>query len=386
MSSLTNPSSIGFLSTYPPTSCGLATFTRALRHAIANERGSDDGMGVISVSDSPITTTPAEVAFSHVNGDLASLHEAIDALNEFDVAMVQHEYGIFGGPDGAEVLDILRALEIPSIVTLHTVLSNPSSSQRSILQAVMEMASQTVVMSETARRRLIDGYDADPTGIATIPHGARVSLRGPSLADGHRPVFLTWGLIGPGKGLETAIEAFAGVRDLNPLPRYVILGKTHPKVQATSGEAYRDGLMARVDELGLRNIVEFDGRYLDVDSLTLAVRSADVVILPYESTEQVTSGVLVEAMGAGKPVIATPFPHAAELLSDGAGIVVPHGDSDAMAAAIRRIIENPSLVARMAQNAQMIGSTMYWPVVARRYEAIVDRLASNQAQSLARVG
>ena len=387
MSPSMRPSSIGFLSTYPPTSCGLATFTKALRKALANERGSDEELGVVSVTDDFIDSTPAEVTFTHLNGDRDSLRETIDTLNEFDVAMVQHEYGIFGGPDGAEVLDILRGLDVPSIVTLHTVLSNPSPSQRSILEAVVAMADQTVVMSETANSRLARGYDVDPTKVATIPHGARVSLRGPSLADGHRPVFLTWGLIGPGKGLESAIQAFTTVRDLSPLPRYVILGKTHPKVRAASGDAYRDGLITEVDELGLGDVVEFDGRYLDIDALTLAVRSADFVVLPYESTEQVTSGVLVEALGAGKPVIATAFPHAKELLADGAGIVVPHADPAAMGEAIRTVVENPALARRMAHRAQVVGSTMYWPVVARRYEAVVDRLTRDRTKEpLARVG
>ena len=387
MTSPSNPNSIGFLSTYPPTSCGLATFTKALRHTIANERGSDEGLGVVSVSDVPIDSLLPEVSFSHVNGEPGSLRGTVDTLNGFDLAMIQHEYGIFGGPDGVEVLDILRGLEVPSMVTLHTVLSKPSDSQRSILEAVVAMAEETVVMSQTANRRLVEVYDVDPSKISTIPHGARLSLRGPSLADGHRPVFLTWGLIGPGKGLESAIEAFTGVGDLSPRPRYVILGKTHPKVRATSGDAYRDGLVQRVEDLGLGDIVEFDGRYLDIDALTLAVRSADFVILPYESTEQVTSGVLVEALGAGKPVIATAFPHAAELLSGGAGIVVPHSDPGAMGEAIRTVAENPSLAARMANRAQTVGSTMYWPVVARRYEAVVDRLVTDRARGpLARVG
>jgi glycosyltransferase involved in cell wall biosynthesis len=326
--------------------------------------------------------------YEHLNGDRASLRKAIGALNEFDVAMIQHEYGIYGGHDGAEVLDFLKGLDIPTIVTLHTVLSQPSPSQRSILEAVVGLTDQVTVMSETARRRLGENYEVDPSKITMIPHGARIALSGPSLADGHRPVFLTWGLIGPGKGLETAIDAFAWLKDLHPLPRYIILGKTHPKVQAHSGDSYLNGLVARVKQLGLEDVVEFDGRYLDIDALTLAVRSTDVVILPYESTEQVTSGVLVEALGAGKPVIATAFPHAQELLADGAGIVVPHSDPVAMSAAVRRVFEIPVSTARMASKARVIGSTMYWPVVARRYQAMATTLAQDPdlRTSLARVG
>jgi len=340
--------SIAFLSTYPPTSCGLATFTAALRGAVADGRGSDEGLGVVSLVDSPLGEFKAEVVHEHFNGDRASLVGAIEALNSYDAVFVQHEYGIYGGPDGSEVLDLLSGLEIPAVVTLHTVLSRPSPNQRSILEKVVALAERTIVMSDTANRRLVNGYRVDPAKVRVVPHGARVSLGGPSLANGARPVVLTWGLIGPGKGLEMAIDAFAGLRDLRPLPRYVILGKTHPKVQASQGDAYREGLVARVRALGLDAAVEFDGRYLDNDALTVAVRQSDLVVLPYESTEQVTSGVLVEALAAGKPVIATAFPHAVELLGTGAGIVVPHNDPMALTAALRTVFTHPSLMAQMA--------------------------------------
>ena len=368
--------SIAFLSTYPPTSCGLATFTAALRGAVADGRGSDEGLGVVSLVDSPLGEFKAEVVHEHFNGDRASLVGAIEALNSYDAVFVQHEYGIYGGPDGSEVLDLLSGLEIPAVVTLHTVLSRPSPNQRSILEKVVALAERTIVMSDTANRRLVNGYRVDPAKVRVVPHGARVSLGGPSLANGARPVVLTWGLIGPGKGLEMAIDAFAGLRDLRPLPRYVILGKTHPKVQASQGDAYREGLVARVRALGLDAAVEFDGRYLDNDALTVAVRQSDLVVLPYESTEQVTSGVLVEALAAGKPVIATAFPHAVELLGTGAGIVVPHNDPMALTAALRTVFTHPSLMARMAAEARLIASTLYWPTIARRYDHLAAKLVA----------
>ena len=368
--------SIAFLSTYPPTSCGLATFAAALRGAVADVRGSDEGLGVVSLVDGHLGEREPEVVHEHLNGDRASLVGAIEALNAFDAVFVQHEYGIYGGPDGSEVLDLLSGLEIPAVVTLHTVLSQPSPSQRSILEEVVALAERTIVMSDTARRRLVSGYRIDPAKVRMIPHGARVSLGGPSLADGTRPVVLTWGLIGPGKGLEMAIDAFADLRDLRPLPRYVILGKTHPKVRASQGDAYLEGLVARVHDLELDDVVEFDDRYLDTDALAVAVRRADLVLLPYESTEQVTSGVLVEALAAGKPVIATAFPHAVELLGTGAGIVAPHGDVIAMTAALRRVFTHPSLAAGMAAEANLIGSTLYWPAIARRYDHLATKLAT----------
>jgi glycosyltransferase involved in cell wall biosynthesis len=238
---------------------------------------------------------------------------------------------------------------------------------------------RVVVMSDTAYRRLVGGYDVDPAVVRVIPHGAGPGLGGPSLVCGVRPLVLTWGLIRPGKGLELAIEAFASLKDLDPLPRYVVLGRTHPKVLASRGDEYRDWLIGRVHELGLGGIVEFDDRYLDVDALAVVVRGAHVVVLPYESTEQVTSGVLAEAVAAGKPVIATAFPHAVELLGTGAGIVVPHGDPVALAVALRQVLTDPARAVAMTAEARRIAASLYWPAVADRYHRMAAKLAARQA-------
>ena len=360
--------SIGFLSTYPPTLCGLATFTAALRGAIADGRGSEEGLGVVRLVESSRADAKPEVVYEHRNADRPSLRKAIETLSRFDGVIIQHEFGIFGGPDGEEVLDFLSDLDVPAIVTLHTVLTRPSPGQRSILEGIVTLAERTVVMSGAARDRLVDGYDVDAAAVRVIPHGAETKLGGPSLANGARPVMLTWGLIGPGKGLELAIEAFAGLKDAHPVPRYIILGETHPKVQASQGNAYLNGLISRANDLVLGDIVEFDTRYLDVDALALAVRRADVVVLPYTSTEQVTSGVLVEAIAAGKPVIATAFPHAIELLASGAGIIVPHDDPAALTAALRRVLTDPATAAGMAKEARRIATALYWPAIAHQYE------------------
>lgn len=362
--------SIGFLSTYPPTACGLATFTASLRGAIAEERRSNRGLGVVSLVEGRRSKRTPGVLYEHLNGDRASATRAIGALNSFDVVSVQHEYGIFGQRDGAEVLDLMAGLDVPAVVTLHTVLAEPTDDQRSILEEVVARAHQTIVMSQAAHSRLINGYRIDPEKVRVIPHGARPISDGPPAATGTRPVILTWGLIGPGKGLEMAIDAVAGLKDIRPLPRYTILGKTHPKVQAYQGDTYRNGLLRRAADLGLTDVVEFDDRYLDLASLSGAISAATAVVLPYESTEQVTSGVLVEALAAGKPVIATAFPHAAELLADGAGILVPHNDSLAMGAALRKVLTDPSLATAMAAEARRVGATMHWPAVARSYHEL----------------
>ena len=251
---------------------------------------------------------------------------AVRRLNGFDVVVVQHEYGIYGGPDGADVLGIVDGLTVPTIIVLHTVLQDPTARQRHILLRLLAMADLVVTMTQTASRRLVASYGADPTQIAVIPHGA--VDHGPALPmerqPAERPLVLTWGLIGPGKGIEWAIDAMAGLRDLQP--RYLVMGRTHPKVAQRDGETYRDGLAQRARAAGVQDIVELDDRYLGVGELAELVQRADVVLLPYDSREQVTSGVLIEAVAAGRPVVSTAFPHAIELLADGTGLVVPQRD------------------------------------------------------------
>ena len=245
-----------------------------------------------------------------------------------DVAILQHEYGIYGGADGSEILHLLDEVQVPCVVVLHTVLTDPTPHQRQVLESVMAKADAVVAMTTTARERLAAGYAVDMTKVCVIAHGApalETTMAEPMFRTGQFTV-LTWGLLGPGKGIEWGIEAMAMLRDLAPMPRYLVAGQTHPKVLLHEGDAYRDRLREQVRQADLGSCVTFDGHYRSTSSLASLVRSADVVLLPYDSTEQVTSGVLIEAVAAGKPVVATRFPHAAEVLAGGAGLLVPHGD------------------------------------------------------------
>jgi glycosyltransferase involved in cell wall biosynthesis len=185
---------------------------------------------------------------------------------------------------------------------------------------------------------------------------------------------LTWGLLGPGKGIEWGIEAMAMLRDLRPVPHYVIAGQTHPKVALHAGDAYRDRLREQVRQAELGPWISFDGQYRDDNALAALIRSADVVLLPYDSTEQVTSGVLIEAVAAGKPVVATRFPHARELLAGGAGLVVPHRDPAAIAAALRSVIMRRDVMTRMAAAAAATAPQLLWPVIADQYRELAGRL------------
>ena len=298
-------------------------------------------------------------------------------LNQCDIAVIQHEYGIYGGVDGDEVVDIIDGLRVPSIVVAHTVLKDPTPHQRSVLEAIAAMADQVVVMSEAANQRLRIGFDVDRRKVTTIPHGATLP-RNAALKRSGRPTLLTCGLLGPGKGIERVIEAMGSLNYLPGRPRYLIAGRTHPKVLAADGEAYRDARTEQARRGGVADSVCFDADYRDVSSLTALIQSAAVVVLPYDSTDQVTSGVLVDAIASGRPVVATAFPHAVELLGSGAGIVVHHDDPAALASALRRILTQPCLAGSMAAEARRLAPEMAWPVVANAYLRLAHRLLAER--------
>ena len=363
--------SFGFLSTYPPTQCGLATFTAALRAEVA---AAGHETAVVRVLEHPDAAPLAGVVHHLVHGKPDNAGAA-PALDDLDVVVVQHEYGIYDGRDGDGVVDVLDRLTTPSIVVLHTVLVDPTPHQREVLEAVAQRAGALVTMSETARQRLVEHYDIDEDKIVVIPHGAsdgRPSRVTPT--EEHRPVMLTWGLLGPGKGIERVIDALPSLRDLDPRPHYLVVGDTHPRVLERDGEAYRNGLMRQAERLGVADMVTFRPGYLDVASLGVVAAGADVVLLPYDSREQVTSGVLIEAVTACRPVIATAFAHAVELLASGAGLVVDHDDPDALIAAIRQVLCEPAQAAAMVHNAKELAPELLWNAVAARYCTVADEL------------
>jgi len=227
---------------------------------------------------------------------------------------------------------------------------------------------------------LCSRFNVDASKVTTIPHGATLASPGYRPDRSGRPVLLTWGLLGPGKGIEWAIDAMMDFGALHPRPRYVVAGRTHPKVVSSEGEAYREMLVARTWAKGVAPSVTFDAAYRDLPSLTRLVQDATVVVLPYDSQDQVTSGVLVDALAAGRPVVATAFPHAVELLSSGAGIVVPHRDATALGAALRHVLTEPGLGASMAREAARLAPAFGWPAVARQYATLADGLLSDGAK------
>ncbi|MAT05337.1 MAG: glycosyl transferase family 1 [Acidimicrobiaceae bacterium] len=370
--------SFGILSTFPPTSCGIATFSAALAAGLIETGAS---VNVVRCGEPPEAEDVLVVAALHDPelDESARGAAALAALNANDVVIVQHEYGLYDGVDGDSVVALLAEIVVPIIVVAHTVLSRPIPNQRTVLEAVCDRADAIVVMTETARSRLVDGYDVDRSKVSVIPHGAATPSAGSGArrrSDDAPPRLLTWGLLGPGKGIEWAIDALDELDDVRPMPEYVVAGATHPKVRERQGEAYRSMLVDRVAASTSPIDVTFDDTYRDLASLNELIESADLVVLPYDSRDQVTSGVLVDAVAAGRPVVSTAFPHAVELLASGAGIVVPQRDPVALGQAIRSVLTQPGLAASMAAEARRLAPGLSWSAVARRYAALGDRVVT----------
>ena len=375
------PRSFGFLSTYPPTQCGLASFSRSLMRALATPE-SGDTAGIVRVmsqaaGDQPTAPSAVEVVdHLDVRGRYA-YRGAAATLNAVDIAVVQHEYGIYGGADGEQLVDVLDGMRVPVIVVAHTVLESPTRHQSQVLRQVVAASQAVVTMSDTAKTRLIHRYGVAPAKVRVIRHGASSRVGGHVTEPTARPMILTWGLLGPGKGIEWAIDGLQRLRDLRPTPEYVVAGQTHPRVRLHEGEAYRSALAQRADAAGVGHMLRFVDTYLDDAALAQLVSQAAVVLLPYESREQVTSGVLVEAVAAGKPVVATGFPHAVELLTSGAGQLVPQFDGGSIGDALHRVLTEPGLAGQMATEATRLAPSLLWPAVAAQYRSLADALLTN---------
>ena len=237
------------------------------------------------------------------------------------------------------------------------------------------MGAASVTMTEAARRRLIGGYDVDPDKVAVIPHGATI-MRRTGGATSEVFTLLTWGLLGSGKGVEWVIDAMAMIADDLPQVRYIVAGQTHPKVFEREGDRYRDMLMDRAVQRGVADRVIFDSKYRTLEDLGALVAQSSMVVLPYDSTDQITSGVLVDALAAGRPVIATEFPHAVELINEGTGLLVAHRDPQAIASAISHVATHPADFTRMEERAEAVGLLHDWRSVAASYCALASELST----------
>ena len=305
------------------------------------------------------------------------------ALNECGVKVVclQHEYGIWGGDDGSYVLDFVRALRVPVVATLHTVLPQPTPAQREILRELVDVAQTSIVMSRAGASLLSSVYGVDPTRVAVVPHGiphlplVASEVNKPRLGLRDRAVILSFGLLGPGKGFESAIEAMPVVIKAVPSACYVILGATHPAVLARDGEAYRAGLQARVAALGLGEHVQFVDRFVGRVELGTWLEAADIVTTPYPNLDQSTSGTLAYGMAAGKAIVSTPYAYASELLAEGRGRLVAPRSPEGLAEAFVELLNDHEMRNAMGSRAYEHTRKMVWWEVGAEYRRIFDRAA-----------
>ncbi|MDR3718543.1 MAG: glycosyltransferase family 4 protein [Bryobacteraceae bacterium] len=366
---------IAFLGDYLPRKCGIATFTYDLLEAVA-ERHPRSRCFAVPVNDVEGCYRYSDVVrFEIEERDLASYRHAADFLNtsDVDVVSVQHEFGIYGGPAGSHLLALLRGLKAPVVTTLHTVLLKPNADQYRVMRELTERSTRLVVMTERGRTILQQVYQAPAAKIDLIPHGIpNVPFFAPDhykdqLGMQEKTVLLTFGLLSPNKGIEHVLNALPDIVPEFPGVVYIVLGATHPNELRTRGEAYRLSLEAIARNKKLEDNVIFHNRFVELKELTAFIGAADLYITPYLGEAQITSGTLAYAFGAGKPVISTPYWHAAELLSDQRGVLVPFADPRAIAREVKGLLRNETRRNAMSDNAYRLGRKMVWSNTAGLY-------------------
>ncbi|MDR7435752.1 MAG: glycosyltransferase family 4 protein [Armatimonadota bacterium] len=384
-----NKLTVALISTYPPRECGIATFTRDLNFSLNLESPWIETFVVAITDDGARYPYGTEVRWELYQNDPASYREIAQALNDagVDVVNIQHEFGIFGGEWGEYVLDLMERVDAPIVTTLHTVLPNPLPITRNIIRNIVRLSDAVVVMLPSAAKILLESYGiTSDHKIFVIPHGVPTPSLTPPLEAKRqlgllgREVITTFGLISSGKGIEDVIEALPQVRAKHPKVLYLILGQTHPNVLRREGEAYRNSLVRRVQDLGLEENVRFDNRYLREEELALYLSATDIYITPYHNPDQVTSGTLSYALGFNRAIIATPYLYARDLLKDGRGILVPFRSPEAIAEAVLYLLDHPDLRAQLQHNASMLAAQMRWPKVARSYLALFTQMSRERVQ------
>lgn len=389
---------VAIVSTYQPRHCGLAVFSGDLRAALL-EADSSLAVDIVSISrgDNSRSHPPEVVATirQEVASDYRAAAEELGRAN-VDVVLIEHEYGIFGGNDGHFVLELANQLTVPMVVTLHTVLANPPAERARTMRALCQRAALIMVFTETARRMLGEQGLAELERVRVVPHGApdelthaawtdgvdediaSSSLQLPSLAG--RTVLSTFGLISDSKGLELAIRALPSIVASHPEVLYLIAGQTHPEVIHKEGESYRLGLQQLVHDLDLCEHVWFIDRFLSIDELAMLLARTDLYLTPYRSRDQIVSGALTFAVAAGCPVVSTPYFYAEDLLSSGAGRLVPSGDSSELAAAALDLLGSPAKMKAARAEARRVGADLTWSSVGKTTLELLSEVAQGALQ------
>ncbi len=382
------PSRIAVIGNYLPRQCGIATFTTDLCAAISAEFGTARLLA-LPVNDTELGYDyPARVRWSLAQDDLRSYQEAAEFLNfnNIDMVCLQHEYGIFGGPAGSHVLQLLRGLKMPVVTTLHTVLREPNPDQLMVMDEIVELSDRLIVMSELSSQFLQEIFKVPGSKIDMVPHGVpdlpfldpnfykdRFGVEG-------KAVLLTFGLLSPNKGIENVIQALPQILSRHKNVVYMVAGATHPHVLRREGDQYRAYLRALAKEVGVASNVIFHNRFVSPEEMVEFIGAADIYITPYRHEAQVVSGTLAYALGAGKAIISTPYWHAIELLDDRRGALVPFQDPGAIARRTVELLDTPAIRHAMRKRAYLFAREMVWKRVAQGYMESFARVRSDRME------
>ena len=384
---------IVFIGTYPPRKCGIGTFTMNLFNSMVtnDEKSKEPVEGyVIAMNDHSETFNyPEEVKLTIRQEHQRDYLEAVKfiKISGADMCILEHEFGIYGGQNGIYILSLLHRLEIPLIVTLHTIVKNPSYTEKAVLQKICKMAQKVVVMSHKAIEFLVDIYDVDKEKIAFIEHGVpdlqfnqEQSKKEFKLEK--KKLLLTFGILSRNKGIETVIKALPRLVEKHPEVLYLVLGKTHPNVVRHSGEEYRNYLQRLVKSLNLGDHVIFVNEFISQKELFKYLSASDIYITPYLNEAQITSGTLSYAVGVGSAVISTPYWHASELLADGRGRLFGFNDSEELSKILLELLDNPVMMKELRKKALDYGRTITWPKSGGKYVALAQQILANQPKVL----
>jgi glycosyltransferase involved in cell wall biosynthesis len=364
-----------FMGSFPPRQCGIATFTKDVVDSFDATFGTRSQVVAIDEDGAENRSYPPSVIARLKRNDRQSYARVAALINAHPAELlnVQHEYGLFGGDDGAWFLDIIDLVRKPVVVSLHTVLTKPSAQHRSLASRICKRADSVVVLSETGRNILIAEYGVDPAKVSVAHHGVPdvpftpTAQTKEAFGVGDRTVISTFGLISRGKGLEYAIDAMRAIVHRHPEALYLILGGTHPEVRRHEGESYRDELRAQIAAGGLENNVVLVDRYLEFDELVRYLQATDIYLTPYLNPVQVVSGTLAYAVGCGKAIVSTPYLYAQELLAHSRGFLAEFRDAKSIAGAVSMLLDDVGLRRATERRAYRFGRQMTWTNVAREY-------------------
>lgn len=374
-----------YVSSYIPRECGIATFTKDLTSAI-NVLNPSLLADIVAIDDHTVATPekkirsyPWEVKYKIHQEDLKCWLEAADYINQSgaEIVNIQHEFGLYGGKDGEYVIPFMERLKKPIVTTFHTIVPNPEGHYSELTQRIVNLSSAVVVMVDTAANWLIKTYGIDPEKIVVIPHGVPDVSFGPTEVTKKKlglkgEIIMGFGLISSGKGYEHVIKAMPKIVKKHPNAKFLVLGQTHPVVLRYEGQVYRNKLKKLVTDLKLKKNVIFVNKYLSLDEITDYLKATDIYITPFSNLDQITSGTLSYAIGAGKACVSTPYLYAKEVIGDNKGLLIEPENPTDIAKAINFLLDNPKKRHEFARNAYLAGRKMIWESVALKYLGLFD--------------